>query len=141
MELLLIQLQRYDKESIIGAIASNLDIQSVNILLNYIQNQTGHDDQNAIQTQRVSKSSKSLMNEFEVAMDVIDFKFDGNKQIGFNLNIGQYMEVSTVKQDGQAQQLGVLQSDILMTINDQNVCKNWERATNLLREYVQKKKN
>ena len=83
--------------------------------------------------------AKLLMDEFEVAIDVLDFHFDGSKAVAFHLNIARHMEVTKVKKGGQAETLGVLQGDILLKINDEDISKNWEKATNLLRSHVQNK--
>ena len=83
--------------------------------------------------------TKLLMDEFEVAIQVFDFHFDGSKQVAFHLNIGRHMEVTKVKEGGQAEKLGVLQGDILLKIDDEDVSKNWEKATNSLRTHVQNK--
>eukprot|EP01084_Bolivina_argentea_P048020 88509_1 len=83
---------------------------------------------------------KLFQDEFEVEIDLLDFYFSGRKQVAFHLNIGRHMEVTKVKEGGQAHKLGVIQGDILFKINDDDVSKDWEGATALLRKFVSKKK-
>ena len=47
------------------------------------------------------------------------------------------MEVTKVKNGGQAQKLGVFEGDILVAINGEDISKNWEKATHLLRSLVE----
>eukprot|EP01083_Nonionella_stella_P054960 145081_1 len=85
------------------------------------------------------KSMLLFEDEFEVQIDVLDFYFDGRKQVAFHLNIGRHMEVTKVKSVGHVQELGVIQGDILLRINEDDVSKNWEKAIGLLRNYVASK--
>ena len=52
---------------------------------------------------------ENLQNELKLPIQILDFTFDGNKPVAFHLNIQQRMEVTKVKEDGQAFQLGVKQ--------------------------------
>ena len=81
--------------------------------------------------------AKLLRDEFEVDVDVLDFNFNGADAVAFHLNIGVHMEVTKVKRGGQAEALGVLQGDILVRIDGEDISKNWEKATNLLRGHVE----
>jgi len=81
--------------------------------------------------------AKAFRDEFECDVEVFDFAFDGANEMAFHLNIGVHMEVTKVKEGGQAETLGVLQGDILLRIDGEDVSKNWESATNLLRTHGQ----
>lgn len=52
---------------------------------------------------------KELENELHLPLQIMRFDFDGSKPVAFHLNIQQRMEVTKVKEEGQAAQLGVKQ--------------------------------
>ena len=78
-----------------------------------------------------------MRDEFEVDVEIKDFNFNGSEAVAFHLNIGVHMEVTKVKSGGQAERLGVFEGDILVRINGEDISKNWEKATHLLRAHVE----
>ncbi|ETO09229.1 hypothetical protein RFI_28158, partial [Reticulomyxa filosa] len=76
--------------------------------------------------------------ELDIPTQILEFTFQGNQAVGFSVNVTSRMEVAKVKENGQAQQLGLKQGDILIRIDEEDVGKNWEKATQLLKDRVTK---
>ncbi|ETO28474.1 actin binding protein, partial [Reticulomyxa filosa] len=73
-----------------------------------------------------------------VPVQLLEFTFQGNQAVGFSVNVTTHMEVAKVKESGQAHQLGLRQGDILVRIDEEEIGKNWEKATQMLKERVSK---